>query len=630
MLLNAPSCIFIGSLTSEEGFFMTFSEYLNECMLAVHCNARKLSEVSGLSQALISRYRNGDRLPAQDSQQLTGLIRALVQLSREQKHTRPEEAPDDSAPAYAPPDLFTEEELLAKFTECLHNEPGAARLNAEVFNALLVSMNVNIKKLAQAINYDPSYISRIRNGQRKPSDSEAFTRGVVRYLLDNCDAGKLGEAAGRLSGDPSLSDISAEKLEEPLMRLLLRGRFESFEDALSEGPDGAATCSFIRKLSEFDLDEYIQAIHFDTLHIPTAPIQFPASKVYYGIGEMKQGELDFFRQTVLSRSGEPVYMCNDMDIADMAEDLDFCKKWMFSVAAAVKKGLRINIIHSLNRPFHEMMLGLESWLPLYMTGQVTSYYLTGPDDPVYTHMHYVSGAAALTGECIRGHHDNGRYYLTNNKKEIAYYRSYCSQLFDRAKPLMAIFTEQTRERYAGFLSYSASVPGPRRSILSAPPLASMPADLLDRILSRCAVPEKEAARIRSCAASEKRILLHTTDHSRCETELSIVSREEFEAHPVALALSGAFPERHLCYTWEEYQEHLAANRLFLEEKPLWVLHETGQPGFRNIQIHILKGKWVMVSKIGSPAIHFVIRHPRLRSALENMVLPVVETDTKAP
>lgn len=40
----------------------------------------------------------------------------------------------------------------------------------------------------------------------------------------------------------------------------------------------------------------------------------------------------------------------------------------------LKKGLYLNIIHNLDRPFNEMMLGLESWIPIYMTGQVSPFY----------------------------------------------------------------------------------------------------------------------------------------------------------------------------------------------------------------------------------------------------------------
>ena len=82
------------------------------------------------------------------------------------------------------------------------------------------------------------------------------------------------------------------------------------------------------------------------------------------IEEMKKGELDFFKATVLSKSSDPVFMCSDMPMEDMAKDIDFGKKWMFAIAMTLKKGLHLNIIHNLDRPFNEMMLGLESWIPI--------------------------------------------------------------------------------------------------------------------------------------------------------------------------------------------------------------------------------------------------------------------------
>ena len=46
------------------------------------------------------------------------------------------------------------------------------------------------------------------------------------------------------------------------------------------------------------------------------------------------------------------------------------------------------------------------------------------------------------------------------------------------------------------------------------------------------------------------------------------------------------------------------------------------PAFHNIAISILENRWAMVSKEGDPVIHFVIRHPQLREAIERMTLPV--------
>ena len=51
----------------------------------------------------------------------------------------------------------------------------------------------------------------------------------------------------------------------------------------------------------------------------------PPRKNYFGLEAMKNGELDFLKSTVLSKSTESVYMCSDMPMEDMAQDLEFGK-----------------------------------------------------------------------------------------------------------------------------------------------------------------------------------------------------------------------------------------------------------------------------------------------------------------
>lgn len=114
------------------------------------------------------------------------------------------------------------------------------------------------------------------------------------------------------------------------------------------------------------------------------------SQTYYGITEMKQGELDFFKTIILSKTKEPVFMASNMPMEDMAKDIEFGKKWMYAIALTIKKGLHINIVHDLNRPFNEMMLGLESWIPIYMTGHISPYYFPIDENTLYQNLNYVS------------------------------------------------------------------------------------------------------------------------------------------------------------------------------------------------------------------------------------------------
>ena len=85
--------------------------------------------------------------------------------------------------------------------------------------------------------------------------------------------------------------------------------------------------------------EYIRAIHFDELKVPSVPFQLPTSKSYFGLNQMMESELDFLKATVLSKSFEPVTMYSDMPMEEMAKDPEFPKKWMFGMAMMLKKGL---------------------------------------------------------------------------------------------------------------------------------------------------------------------------------------------------------------------------------------------------------------------------------------------------
>ena len=102
---------------------------------------------------------------------------------------------------------------------------------------------------------------------------------------------------------------------------------------------------YLKKLDEFDLNEYMTLIRFDQLKVPTVPFHLPSSRNYYGIEQMKQGELDFFRATALSRSKEPIFMNSDMPMADMAQDMEFNKSGCLALPTCLKKGLHLHMIH---------------------------------------------------------------------------------------------------------------------------------------------------------------------------------------------------------------------------------------------------------------------------------------------
>ena len=358
--------------------------------------------------------------------------------------------------------------------------------------------------------------------------------------------------------------------------------------------------------------------------MPTVPFQLPARCTYTGLRQMMDSELDFMKAAVLSRSMEPVFMYSDMPMTEMAKDAEFPKKWMFGMAMLLKKGLKLQIIHNIDRSLPEMMLGLESFIPMYMTGQIEPYYFKTPQGSVFLHFLRVSGTVALSGEAVAGHHAEGRYYLTNNRTEVAYYRRRADALLENARPLMDIYREDKAARLNAFLLADSRTAGRRRSLLSAPPLYTAKPEFLDGLLQKHAVPQEERARVLSFARSRREQVETFLKENELHLELPRLTREMFDQYPAALSLSGLFYERDIPYTYEEYWAHLRQTEEFAAAHPHCTVELTSGGAFRNLQITMHEGQWVMVSKEKSPAIHFVIRHAKLRTAIECFTPPVVE------
>lgn len=576
---------------------MKFCELLNEYIEQLSCSAKELSDISGLSNAVISRYRSGEREPAADSEQLIKICEGLSALARKRKLPK-----------------ITSKSLLVKFQETLSKKANESNAFADKFSLITDLLQINMKSLSTYTNFETSYLYRIRSGQRHPNDQANFIDKLSRYIATH-----HFDLASRTAISKIIGCTPAELEDASFYSNQLQSWFSN-ENAVPPSSEDKQMSSFLTKVDTFDLDEYIRSIHFDELKVPTIPFYKPSSKHYYGVADMKKGELDFFKATVLSKSKEPIFMCSDMPMADMAEDMDFNKKWMFAIAMSLKKGLHLNIIHNIDRPFSEMMLGLEAWIPIYMTGQVSPYHLPNITTNIYHHFNYVSGSVALTGECIDGYHDNGKYYLTSNKEEVAYYKKKSANLLSKAKSLMDIYRSESKDKYHDFEAAFTAEAGTRHFMLSAPPIYTISDDLLDRILSRVSLSETEQIAIKKYVEERRTLAERTLAENQISARICHLSREEFQIHPVAISLSGMFRENEIGYTYDEYLEHFKLVEEYSASHDNFTYKLSDKLKFRNIQVQILEKKCIVISKEKAPTIHFVIRHRKMIDALYNFYL----------
>ena len=201
---------------------------------------------------------------------------------------------------------------------------------------------------------------------------------------------------------------------------------------------------------------------------------------------------------------------------------------------------------------------------------------------------------------------------------------YGMELLENAKPLMEIYRADVASRLNAFLLADSRTPGRRRCVLSAPPLYTADPAFLTAVLQRHDVPAPDQERILAHAKSHREQAETILRDNEMVLALPRLTEEAFERYPMSLPLSGSFYERDIPYTYQEYLEHIDQTEQFAAVHPRCRLELTADSTFRNLQIVMHEGRWAMVSKEKSPAIHFVIRHAKLRSAIESFEPPLVE------
>lgn len=569
---------------------MKFSDLLNKYLEKFNCSSKKLSELTNISPSVISRYRSGQRTPEANSIQVETIINVLFELSDKK---------------------YQKENIKNSIINSLKKDNFNYENFSKNLNDLINLLKINLKDMSKYTLYDSSHISRIRYGKTKPSEPIEFSKKTINYIINKYNSEEDIKKLSNLLG----KDLNINNLNEHLLNFLTDSKNKP-DDKIEK---------FLTNLDNFNLNDYIKAIKFDELKIPNIPFYITKTKSYYGIEEMKKGELDFFKGTVLTKNNN-VFMCSDMPMEDMAKDVEFGKKWMFGIACMLKKGLHLDIIHNLDRPFNEMMLGLESWIPIYMTGQITPYYFKDIKTNIYQNLTYTSQTLALAGESINGYHNKGKYYLTNNKKEVEYYQEKAKNLLKKASPLMEIYKEENVDSYNNFLNNYYEIYEPRTRFLSSLPLFTISNTLLTSILKRNNINEDDINKILDYKINLTLNYNNILNKTSLYDNIPSLTKKEFENNKPNLLLSDIFYNKKITYTYEEYMSHLKETEDFSKKHSNYKLNKLSFLTFKNITITILGKELVIISKEENPTIHFIIRHSKLINAISDFNPPVNEAN----
>jgi len=577
---------------------MSFSERLDSYLKELGVSAKELSLESGVSQVVISRYRTGQRIPSLDNR---GVLEELAYGIEALSHK------NDREPINAT-------DVLEAFDSDLPllNVP----FNYENFNFLIRELSLNASEMSRVMNYDPSYISRIRTGKRRPPDPEEFVSTLCKFIYPS-----LGKSVSVTAFRDLLNVPASEKFDSYDSFCTLLKAYILNNDNVSEDKNVSV---FLKYMDEFDLNDYIRSVHFDEIKLPNVPFSIPKTKVYFGVEGHKAAELDILKLIISSKSNEPAFLFSDFELSDLINDPEFNKKFMTGLAMILKKGIKIQYILNLDSTPNEILFALETLLPLYMTGQVEVYYLPERHNDIFKHLIRVAGGVAMIGTGISGDRKGYCFRTTTSKTFVSGVRQTANALLANASPLMEMYTDYNQPEFIEFLKINTYQKRPRYNKLSSLPMCTIPEKTLRNVLKRNNVSEDIISKEIEFFRALKTMMEVWLRDIEVVDEVPIISKKEFEKAPLFMQLPGGPLPFDLPYTYEEYSEQLEVSREYAKKNKNYKLVENPNSTFRNINIIIYRGEFIWISKMRAPSIQLIIRNAELREVFEKMYFNVEE------
>lgn len=404
---------------------MDFGKELIKYMELLNCSTSELSKETGLSYSLLNRYINNKRTPKVDSIYFEKVVDGIYKISLIKKIP------------------LSKKNILKKLQNAITSN--SLNIDFDIFvdnlNTLQNKLNITNVDLSKAVGYDSSFISRLKNKERRPTDFNSFLNKFGNYIFSLCKNNPEKNIISALFACTDIEILDNNKFQAILENWLSITHSENQTNNI---------LNFLSKLDSFNLNDYI-GTDFSKIKVPTTPIIFKNSKTFFGINGRKQAEGEFLKTTLLSKSEEPIFFYSDLPMSEAGNDEEFKKKWVLAMTMLLKRGLHLNMVHNLNRPINEMLLGLENWIPIYMTGSITPYYFKNPPSNFFLTSHCTSGSIALFSECIRNNEKLSRFYLTTKKNEVNFAKEKTKFMLSKATPLMKIYNEFNIDEFNKFI-----------------------------------------------------------------------------------------------------------------------------------------------------------------------------------
>ncbi len=566
-----------------------FVERMNQIMELTGARNKQIATYAKLDPSSLSRLRGGTRIPPKKSPTMQKAANGIYLCFDDQN--RLEElclliGTDPSAPPYEIQNVLIEwlyegeslpqrsrvRSYTKRKSEC---KTFGRRLDA----AMNLAEYSNIR-FSHLVNVDTSLISRFRSGVRTPSSNPAIAERIVTVLWNRI------EAMGKLTDLSRLMAESGSDLDRNTFRQWLCDfdEFDSINARMAEQLSdsfGAAFSTAAKRVS------------MRSEEVVSADILDDTKDIYRGYDGLRNAVLRFLGCAARERA-EELLLYSDQNMEWMTGDEHFLRQWASLMSACVKNGTQIRIIHNIERSLDEMNSAIASWLPLYISGMIESYYHTVPANGrlSFTLFLYPGHACIRAGHVV-GMESTGEYHYLTESDELQNCMNAFRSLMKNCRPLVRVLPDNT-------------LPEPTEDLTIIRPtlsVSTMPEELID---SFACEPLKEEWKKRN------RDILKLSQYHLYDCLPLAGDEALFEGRIPVETLPGIQP---LYYTREQYVIHIRHLISLSEQYPNYRIIPLPELPFPDIRLQICD-EYVRTTHTCQPFVSMEFTHPLMCHAFE--------------
>ncbi len=583
---------------------MLFREKVGLLMHELGVSNAALSRAGELDVSLISRFRSGERVPSRFSPQLDRLAMGAaalgVQLGLCERLCAICGCPycEDQKALYDAINAWINAEDSGLKPQRAHKTARRAvdqRSFTNMLDTLMTAARVTNEQLGQALQTDAHIISRYRTGKRQSDIGSRLISGICTYFskleLAPKPRAALFDALG--IAPTQNPDVVYVALREALLP-----RVEENEPLLVE--------NMLSRLDEHtDMHRNIESRAF--VHLEGHYSQ--AVAYYAGISGIRCAVKKLLEAALKDTSVKDLAFYSDHPADLLLGDPEYAAAITADLMCLVNRGVCIRLIHDVNRKSMDLLGMLEAFLPLFLSGNVKTYFCKRPRDARFQFFMLIAGrAAAVRSSNVTAAMPIAHHVYTEDPALVSNARSQFAALLLECAHLADISIPRNMDEYVRQLAQFERSTGDLEVLLNSLSLYTMPPTLLKRILSRAGLDNAQSRKLMDYHAlsvqrmRRKLALYNITDY------IFIPTHTQLKEGLVRVPLTGLFGSPTVFYTPEEYAEHFNATLHLMRQNLRYNVYALSERPYSGLTVGIRQGGGVYIRKAQEPQATFFFEH----------------------